>query len=375
MNKRLRINIAASHRFHLLDLARELELLGHDVRFYSYVPTKRAMKFGLKRESSYSLFIPMLPFLVLFKLSGGANWTQRIMHLAMDLFLSVFMKPCDVYIALGTVYQNSLLSAKSKYGATTILEWGSKHIISQEKAILVDQKARRRDPFFSKRSIVGYSIADYISIPTKHVETSFVENGVDQNKLIINPYGVDLNMFSSTDLTSEKNYDLIMVGTWSYTKGCDLITDFLETGNYSFLHVGAIKDLAFPTKKNMHHIDPVDQADLIKYYTQARVFLLPSRAEGLAMVQAQALACGLPIVCSKDTGGRDLRDFLTDKEWIIEMKDFSIEALQESVEKALQLANKQKGDRNYAGNSIENLTWTAYGERYNSMIKQLCHVS
>lgn len=375
MKKRLRINIAASHRFHLLDLARELETHGHEVRFYSYVPTKRALKFGLKKENSYSLFVPMLPFLILFRLSKGSNWSQRVLYMVMDTFLSVFMKPCDIYIALGTVYQNSLITAKNKYGAITILEWGSKHIISQEKAILVNHLAKTRDSFFAKRSITGYSIADYISIPSKHVQTSFLANGIDQNKLIVNPYGVDLQMFSSTALTLKKNYDLIMVGTWSYTKGCDLITDFLETYNYSFLHVGALKDLAFPTHKNMQHIDPVDQADLIKYYSQARVFLLPSRAEGLAMVQAQAVACGLPIVCSQDTGGHDLRELLYDKEWIIEMKDFSISALQESVDKALALAERQKGKRNYAGNSLENLTWTAYGERYNSMIKQLSHVS
>ena len=48
----MKITIAASHRFHLLDLARELASLGHEVRFYSYVPTKRAMKFGLKKETN-----------------------------------------------------------------------------------------------------------------------------------------------------------------------------------------------------------------------------------------------------------------------------------------------------------------------------------
>jgi glycosyltransferase involved in cell wall biosynthesis len=90
------------------------------------------------------------------------------------------------------------------------------------------------------------------------------------------------------------------------------------------------------------------------------------------MVQCQALACGLPIVCSKDTGGRDLREFLTDKEWIIEMNDFSLEALQESINQALLLANKQKGERNYAGNSLENLTWSAYGKRY---VKNILDVS
>lgn len=53
----MRINIAASHRFHLLDLARELEYQGHDVCFYSYVPTKRAMMYGLKKKILYHFFI------------------------------------------------------------------------------------------------------------------------------------------------------------------------------------------------------------------------------------------------------------------------------------------------------------------------------
>ena len=51
------INIASfGGRTHMLDTARELEKFGHIVRFYSYVPTKRAMKFGLKKECSYSLY-------------------------------------------------------------------------------------------------------------------------------------------------------------------------------------------------------------------------------------------------------------------------------------------------------------------------------
>ena len=45
------INIASfGGRSHLLDLARELEKQGNIVRFYSYVPTKRALKFGLKKN-------------------------------------------------------------------------------------------------------------------------------------------------------------------------------------------------------------------------------------------------------------------------------------------------------------------------------------
>ena len=131
----MRINIAAAHRFHLLDLARELAANGHDVRFYSYVPTKRALKFGLKKENSFSFFYLMLPFLALWKISKGTTWSTKLLHRSMDYYMSLFMKPCDVYIALGTVYTRSITSAKKKHNALTILEWGSMHILEQELAI------------------------------------------------------------------------------------------------------------------------------------------------------------------------------------------------------------------------------------------------
>ena len=40
MTRRLRIAIATAGRFHVLDLARELNALGYAVDFYSYVPNR-----------------------------------------------------------------------------------------------------------------------------------------------------------------------------------------------------------------------------------------------------------------------------------------------------------------------------------------------
>lgn len=49
------INIASfGGRTHMLDTARELARHGHTVRFYSYVPTKRAVRYGLPKECSFS---------------------------------------------------------------------------------------------------------------------------------------------------------------------------------------------------------------------------------------------------------------------------------------------------------------------------------
>ena len=137
------------------------------------------------------------------------------------------------------------------------------------------------------------------------------------------------------------------------------------------LHVGSIVDLGFPSDSNMTHIDPVDQNLLINYYKQAKIFVLPSREEGLAMVQAQALACGLPIVCSMHTGGRDLRNFLLEKQWIIEMQVYTNDELEKCIFEALTLSKTQNGLRCYSKDVIDQFSWSAYGIRYNNKLKLL----
>lgn len=362
----IRVNIASTHRFHLLDLARELDKQGFDVRFYSYVPTKRCASFGLRSQCCYSFLWLAVPFLLLNKLFPKWRAIISARNVVLDWFMYCFMRPCDIYICLGSVYKQSIKAAKRRFNAIIILEWGSKHIIEQLKMFgrLNDYPQRTL-----KRELKGYELADYIAIATSHVKESFLEHGIDSNKLFVNPYGVDLSQFSPTECTNE--YDIIMVGGWRYEKGCDLLVEVCRKYHYRLLHVGSIVNMDFPIDANMHHVDSVDQSLLIEYYKQAKVFVLPSRSEGLALVQAQALACGLPIVCSKDTGGRDLRDFLDDKRWIIEMRELTVDELNRCIKEALGLSEMQREERNYALKAIDSFTWESYGMRYAKFIQNI----
>jgi glycosyltransferase involved in cell wall biosynthesis len=58
--------------------------------------------------------------------------------------------------------------------------------------------------------------------------------------------------------------------------------------------------------EHIKYLGSKPQSSLNWYYSQADVFSLLSLEEGLAMVQAQAMACGLPIICTTNTGGEDL---------------------------------------------------------------------
>lgn len=104
----------------------------------------------------------------------------------------------------------------------------------------------------------------------------------------------------------------------------------------TLLHVGSIGDISFPNDVKFTHINPVDQKELHNYYKQAKIFVLPSRQEGMAMVQMQAIACGLPIVCSMHTGGKDIGELTGMKDWIFEMGNYSVEELKQQIMRALE---------------------------------------
>jgi glycosyltransferase involved in cell wall biosynthesis len=185
-------------------------------------------------------------------------------------------------------------------------------------------------------------------------------------------------MFSPTIKRKDwQSYDVIMTGMWSYQKGVDILSEACLTYmNISLLHVGGAGDFPLPVHERFTHIDAVDQRILQDYYRQAKIFVLPSRQEGLSLVQAQALSCGLPIVCSPHTGGRDLKDFMDDKRWIIEMETYTVEVLVTCIQTALALYKSMPDNkpRKYAGKEcLDNLSWEAYGKRYSDFLKRIIH--
>ncbi len=371
MSSKLKVNILSPGRFHVCDLARELDKLDFDVKFYSFVPSHRAETFGLPRKCSASLFWWLAPIVFLEKKAWfwRDHWTD-LRRWIQDFLTSWLMRKADVLIAMSGEFNRSMEKAR-KDGTLIICERGSKHILDQ-KRILDSNPAIKFSPISESnvnRELKSYELADYIAVGATHVESSFLKRGFPKAKLFVNPYGVDLKDFHPVENAS-KEYDFLMVGTWSYQKGCDLIAEAIRKTNYSLLHVGALGDLAFPTESQFRHIPPLDQKDLYKYYAQSKVFVLPSRQDGLAMVLAQAVACHLPIIASSDGGACDLKAKVAMPEYINIIDDFSAEAILCGMDKMLS-KYEQLQNRSYAGDALSELTWEAYGRRYAEFLHKI----
>ena len=163
-----------------------------------------------------------------------------------------------------------------------------------------------------------------------------------------------------------------MVGGWSYRKGCDLIVEAIQKTNYKFLHVGSIVDLPFPDSSQFVHFDSVDQDLLIYFYNMAKVFILPSREEGLAMVQAQALACGLPLIGSKDSGAEDILNLLGAKCYVGILSEYTASCLIDEINKCMAYVNSND-DVKTEVNGLSNFSWSAYARRYNDFITKIAY--
>jgi len=340
---------------------------GFDVKYYSYVPAMRSFAYGLPKKCSYSLFYILLPFLVLQKFLPF-QWTRILRMRFQDFLTAIIMRRADIVIAMSGEFVYALKRAK-KRGEIIILERGSKHIIEQKKILenIPSLKGNQTVPSFNfRRELEGYSIADYISIPSQHVKWSFLFYHYPVNKLFINPYGVDLTMFRPMP-GIEKKYDFIMVGGWSYRKGCDLLIDAIQQTNYTILHVGPLVDLDFPKNKQFFHFDAVNQTQLVNYYNQAKIFVLPSREEGLAMVQAQAIACNLPLIGSKDSGAEDLKSLIGNTKYIMILEEYTLESLISILCHSMDLYKKTNG-MIYPIDLLEKLSWESYGKRYANFI-------
>ena len=376
--RRLRIAIATTGRFHVLDLARELSLLGHDVVFYSFVPKYRAVRFGLPAGSHRGLLPFVAPYFLVQRLfpRRGSEFADRNLLRSMDTLIASRLEPCDVFIGMSGLCVESAREAKRKHGAVVFIERGSRHILSQ-KEILESMPGRRREssavPAHAvERELEGYGIADMITVPSKHVERSFLERGFPAGKMFRNPYGVDLRMFHQTPAPPRDPPTILFVGSWSYRKGCDILVEaWRMLKDVRLVHVGAIGDAPLPGDSNFLHFKPVPQWDLNRYYGMAHVFVLASREEGLSLVQLQALACGLPVVCTDRTGGEDIREMISDPTPVSVVPAGQSPPLAEAIRSALQIVRDGSRNRDYLGDSREMLSWRNYGERYHRKMEEV----
>ena len=377
----LRIAIATSGRFHVLDLARELAALGHDVRLYSILPDARAERFGLQRRYHRSLLPFVAPLVAWQRYAARTlpDWHSRLLTRALDRAVEAVLQPCDVFICMSGIFVRAIRAARNRYGASIWLERGSRHILSQAEILSALPGASTPTPDIIARELEGYRLADRIVVPARHVAESFERDPEAHAKLFVNPYGTKLDMFPYRERNRGKGeiLRLIYAGNWSLQKGCDLLVEAVAaTSEVNLKHVGSLADAAFPTGDiRFQHLGAVPQADLSRHYNEAHALVSASRQDGLSMVLAQALASGLPVICTDRTGGADLGHTLALRDRISVVPNNSVDALCTAIEVLRHRLAHGPPYTPLDADDLKCLGWPAYAARYANELVEMVEFS
>lgn len=316
---RMRVTVSVNGRFHAFELAAELQRRGHLSRLITTYPTSKAAEWGIPREKIATL----LPLELIRRLAGffSKGIRRYLIALQRELYdrvaASAIPAGTDVFVGWSGSTLCGIRRAKAS-GAVTILERGSCHILTQLE--LLREEHRRHNSVFeehhsllTRKELTEYEEAAYISIPSRFAKRTFLERGICSQKLIQIPYGVDLSCFKPMQRDDDV-FRLIHCGGISLQKGLPyLLQAFSELGlrNSELWLIGAPsketrRALRRYDNKNIHNRGSFRQVELPKQYAQGSVLCLASIQEGFGMVLLQAMACGLPVICTTNSAGEDL---------------------------------------------------------------------
>ena len=378
--------------FHHFELARELDRRHHLEAIYSTWPWRRLRREGLPHEKVQAFPYFGVPDYLLHRsgldLPTLQDWIGYQNALAFDRWTTTQLKSLyrqktqiDALVGIsGSSLQSGQLA--QQHGAKFICDRGSTHQRFQEQ--IVSEEYRRwgvehavSDDRDTLREEAIYAVADAITVPSSAACRSFLKMGVPAHKLHVIPYGVRLQNFQPTADPSADHFDVLFAGAVSLRKGVPyLLQAFaaLQHPRKRLRIVGSIQPelkpiLASLPQQEVEFLGTLPQPELAALMSRSHVLVLPSIEEGLALVQAQALACGCPVICSAATGGEDL---FTDGEqgYIVPVRDTAAftDCLQRLADDpVLQQTMRAKGIAH-----VQRLGgWSTYGDRWESLLNTL----
>lgn len=311
------ITIVVPGRWHAFDLAKELEQLGALHRIVTNYPKSRTRRWGIPDAKVVSLPLTLVLTKLAWKL-GGEKVAMKQSFRINDLFARKAARRLgspDLVHAWSGAAEPSLLAAKTR-GIPAVVERSSSHMLEQCR-LLRDEYASlglrwEETPRATvERELREYELADRVFVPSLFVERSFLARGFPAERLFRNGFGVDLSRFTPGEKKDDV-FRVIYAGSLSVRKGIHHLVRAFKDANIprsELLLVGGVlpetAGLVGAPDPRIRCAGHVPQGELPALYRTASVFAMASIEEGQALVQAQALACGLPLVCSAHTGGED----------------------------------------------------------------------
>lgn len=238
-------------------------------------------------------------------------------------------------------------------------------------------KARVDGPFELTKCVKELQEADRVIVCSEFARQSHLKYGIPDSKIRVINYGVDTHAFTP-GIKQDDTFRIIFCGMVCLRKGPQYLLQAwreLSLPNAELWLIGMVLPDAVglmeehkdtPGVRIVGHVD--SREELAKLYQQGSVFVFPSVEDGFGMVVTEAMACGVPVIISDNTGARDV---VRHGENGFVVPTYEVEPLKNQI---LQIYRHPELARDLgveARKTAEANTWDHYSEKLMAVYREL----
>jgi glycosyltransferase involved in cell wall biosynthesis len=185
------------------------------------------------------------------------------------------------------------------------------HALAQRAYPLEGSSANR----LVKRNVAEYALADRIYVASHYAWESFSEEGFPDDAISLFPLTPHPRYVPDAAPSASETFDIVYVGSLTVAKGVPLLIDAfrrLKHANMRLVLVGGWRSRGM--RRFVERARAADSrievrpGDPLAHLRTARLCVHPAYEDGFAYAPAEALACGVPVIVSEDTGMKELID-------------------------------------------------------------------
>jgi len=280
----------------------------------------------------------------------------------------ILRKGCDVFQGWNSQALKSIKAAK-KIGAATIVDSGSNHRFFREEVL--SEEYRRFgieisiEPEYVRRSLLEeLDLADHIFVVTDFARETYIRAGIDAAKVSVLGRGADLARFSP-GTEKDSVFRVLFAGRIGIRKGVQYLLEAwkeLDLKNAELILMGSVDSNFRSVVSHFSDLRNVVFTGFLKdpeaVFKKASVFAFPSLEEGGAKVTYEAMASGLPLVATVNSGSV-MRDGIDG--FLVPIRDSR--ALVEKIRYFYENRDEIKRMGLNAAEQVKLYTWQRYQER------------
>ena len=319
----MKVVLSTIRRDHIFDLARQL----HEHDMLSAIFSGYPM-FRLRDERLPPELIKSFPWLQTVYMARGRFGLNSLKlqhelewwsHKTLDAYSAQHLPECDIFYGFAGCGLATGRRAQ-RQGAAYVCDRPNSHIRFQDEFLqeeydrhgIVYERIEQR---IIAKEEQEYATADLIVVPSNFARRTFLNMGFSEDKVKCVSFGADLSRFHPVNKPDKTRFDVLFVGSQSIRKGIPYLLRAFEQINHPAKHLTIVgppqpetQDMVarFASRLPITCTGASPQSKLKEIMSRSHVMVLPSVEEGLALVQAEALACGCPVIGTTNSGAEDL---------------------------------------------------------------------